>query len=71
MFHHVYEHLQDCIPYWVFSGLIIMLLFWFTMSPFLMVAAATICTLVFWTIALLWSLFRALREHHPHIERHQ
>ncbi len=48
-----------------------MMLFWWTMSPFLMVAAATIWTLLFWTVALLWSLFKALREHDLPVERHQ
>lgn len=62
MFHHMYEHLQDCIPAWVISLLIVMTLFWFTMSPFLMVAAGTIWSLLFWTGALLWSFFKSLRE---------
>jgi hypothetical protein len=71
MFHHMFEYLQDCIPAWVVSGLIVMMLFWITMSPFLMVAAATIWTLLFWTVALLWSFFKALRETDLHIERHE
>jgi hypothetical protein len=70
MIHHVYEYLQDCIPAWIVSLLIVMMLFWFTMSPFLMGLAGAIWSLLFWTVALMWSFFKALRESHIHIERH-
>ena len=70
MIHDVYEYLQDCIPAWVVSVLIVMMLFWFTMSPFLMVAAGTIWTLLFWTAEFLWGVYRALRGSYLHIGRH-
>jgi len=69
MFHRMYEHLQDCIPAWVVSLVIVMSLFWFTMSPFLMGLAGTIWSLLFWSGALLWSLAKALRHPVAPIER--
>jgi hypothetical protein len=65
MFHLMYLYLQDCIPAWVVSLLLVFFLSWFTFSGALMVAAGTVWSLLFWAGALVWSFFKALKGSHP------
>lgn len=61
MLHAMFLHLQNCIPTWIMTLLLVFFLSWFTFSGALMVAAGTIWSLMFWVGALVWSFFKALK----------
>ncbi len=61
MFQKMYVCLQNRIPGWIVSLIVVLVITWFTMSPAIMMAAGLGWTLLYWLAALVWCFFRALK----------
>ena len=61
MFQQMYVSLQNRIPGWIVSLIVVLVVSWFTLSPPIMMAAAVSWTLLYWVTALVWCFFKALK----------
>ncbi len=71
MLQRMYVCLQNRIPAWIISLIIVLILSAFTFSPVTMMAAGVLWSLLYWLVALLWCLFKALRHPDADAERQE
>ncbi|MCL4315646.1 MAG: hypothetical protein M1527_02070 [Gammaproteobacteria bacterium] len=71
MMQQMYTCLQNRIPGWVVSLIIVLILSWFTLSPEIMMAAGVGWSLLYWLASLLWCFFKALSGSNAGAERQE
>ena len=71
MMQRLYVCLQNRIPAWIVSLIIVLILTWFSFSPALMMAAGVGWSLLYWLVSLLWCFFKALKSHNADAERQE
>jgi hypothetical protein len=65
MMQQMYLCLQNRIPAWIVSLIVVLILTWFTLSPAIMMAAGVGWTLVYWLASIVWCFFKALNAPKP------
>lgn len=71
MMQRMYVCLQNRIPAWIVSLIIVLILSWFTLSPAIMMAAGVGWSLLYWLVSVLWCFFKVLTHPNADAERQE